>query len=107
MNENEFLSPIDKLLSEDNTDTIVLYNENNEPVEFEQIAVIPLQGVVYVILRPVAEMDGIAEDEALVFAIEEVDDEECICVVDDNDIIDEVFAEYYKLLGEIPGDGES
>ena len=34
----EFLSPIDMLLDENNTDNIKLYNEDNQEVEFEQIA---------------------------------------------------------------------
>lgn len=91
-------SPIDMLLKEDNCGNIVLYNENNEAVEFEQIAVIPLCDKVYAILKPVCSTPEIGEDEALVFVIEEIDDEECIVIVEDDDVIDAVFDEYYKLL---------
>ena len=34
----DFLSPIDMLLDENNTENIKLYNEENQEVEFEQIA---------------------------------------------------------------------
>ena len=91
-------SPIDMILNEENSGNVVLYNEKNEAVEFEQVAVIPLDGKVYVILKPVICMAGMVDDEALVFAIEEMDDEECIVIVEDDDVVDAVFDEYYKLL---------
>ena len=96
----EFLSPIDMLLDENNTDNLKLYNEENQEVEFEQIALVPIEDKTYAILKPVETMEGIAEDEALVFVIDEIDDEDCLVIVDDDKIIDEVFEEYYKLLKE-------
>ena len=46
----EFLSPIDMLLDENNTENIKLYNEENQEVEFEQIALIPIEDKTYAIL---------------------------------------------------------
>lgn len=94
----EFLSPIDMLLDENNTDNIKLFNEENEEVEFEQIALVPIEEKVYAILKPVQTMDGVAEDEALVFGIEEIDDEDCLVIVEEDAIVDKVFEEYYKML---------
>lgn len=94
----EFLSPIDMLLDENNTENIKLYNEENEEVEFEQIALVPIEDKVYAILKPVADMEGVADDEALVFGIEEIDDEDCLVISEDDAIIDKVFEEYYKML---------
>ena len=94
----EFLSPIDMLLDEENTDNIKLYNEDNQEVEFEQIALVPIEDKTYAILKPVATMEGIADDEALVFVIDEIDDEDCLVIVEDDTIIDKVFEEYYKML---------
>lgn len=96
----EFLSPIDMLLDENNTDNIKLYNEENQEVEFEQIALVPIDNKTYAILKPVAVMEGIAEDEALVFVIDEIDDEDCLVIVDDDATVDKVFEEYYKMLKE-------
>jgi hypothetical protein len=96
----EFLSPIDMLLDENNTDNIKLYNEENKEVEFEQIALVPIEDKTYAILKPVAEIEGIADDEALVFVIEEIDDEDCLVIVEEDTIIDKVFEEYYKMLKE-------
>ena len=96
----EFLSPIDMLLDENNTENLKLYNEENQEVEFEQIALVPIEDKTYAILKPVETMEGVADDEALVFVIDEIDDEDCLVIVDDDKIIDEVFEEYYKLLKE-------
>ena len=93
-------SPIEMLLDDDNTDNLILFDENNRETEFEQIAVIPLDERIYAILKPVTEVVGVNDDEALVFVTEEIDDEDCLVIVDDQKIVDEVFDEYYKLLEE-------
>ena len=97
---DEFLSPIDMLLDENNTENIKLYNEENQEVEFEQIALVPIENKTYAILKPVLKMEGIADDEALVFVIDEIDDEDCLVIVEDDAVIDQVFEEYYKMLKE-------
>ena len=94
----ELMSEIDKILDENNNDPIVLYDENNKETKFDQVAVIPLYEKVYVILKPLTKIVGLADDEALVFVIEEIDDEDCLVIVDDMKIVDEVFKEYYELL---------
>ena len=57
MNKN----PIDMLLDENNSEPIVLYNEKNEPIRFDQIAVVPLKGETYAILKPLDMSDILAE----------------------------------------------
>ena len=92
---------IDALFDANNTANITLYNEKDEPVDFEQIAIIPLNDRVYAILKPVAEVEGVADDEAFVFEV--VEDEEngdSLRLVEDDKVIDAVFADYNKLLDE-------
>ena len=84
-------SPIEILLDQENNENIKLYDEKNNCVEFEQVAIIPIDEKIYAILRPVAGLDGVGEDEALVFSIEEVDEEDCLVVVDDDTVVDAVF----------------
>ncbi len=96
MNKNK-VSPIDALYDENNEDNIFLYNENDEPIEFAQIAVIPIEENVYVILKPIEPVEGIADDEALVFEI--IDDEE-IHIVQDEKIATKVFDIYYEMLNK-------
>ncbi len=103
MAKNEEMdNPILRLLDPENSDPIVLFDENEKPVSFEQIALIPYQEKLYAILKPIEKMDGVADDEAIVFSFEEDDsNEDQLLVVEENDaIIDEVFAIYNKLLDE-------
>ena len=93
------VNAIDALFDANNTANITLYNEKDEPVEFEQVAIIPLNDRVYAILKPTKEVEGVAEDEAFVFEV--VEDEEngdSLRLVEDDTVIDDVFADYNKLL---------
>ena len=92
------MTEIEKLLDENNNENIVLFNEDNQKVEFEQIALVPIDSRVYAILKPVLHIDGIGENEALVFTIEEIDGEDCLVIVVEDEIIDKVFEEYYEML---------
>ena len=98
------MNQIEKILDENNEDNIILYDEDNNPVEFEQVAVIPMDDSVYVILVPVTPMEGVGEDEGVVFVIEEDEDGDALLsLVVEDDVIDAVFNEYDSLLEE---DGE-
>ena len=94
------MGAIDQILDENNTDPVVFYNEMGDAVSFEQIALIPLNGRIYVILKPTEKMEGVGEDEAFVFEITEQDGEEVIVIVEDFTVINAVFDEYEKLLEE-------
>ena len=102
MKEEKQVNPIEQILDENNIDNIVLYNENDEPFEFEQIAVIPLEKGdkqdLYAILLPITPLSGIEQDEALVFEINER--ENVVRVCDDETVIDKVMDEYERLLAE-------
>lgn len=99
--KNEERNPIEMILDENNTENVKLYDAENNCVEFEQIAVIPLEEKIYAIMRPISGLEGIvAEDEALVYGIEEIDGEYCLEDVESDDIVDQVFDLYYELLKE-------
>lgn len=98
--EEKEINAIDALFDENNTDNIVLYNEKDEPVEFEQVAIIPMDERIYVILKPAKEVEGVADDEAFAFEIVGEGDEESLHLVEDDKIIDKVFAQYDKLFEE-------
>ncbi len=91
-------SPIECLLDENNSDDIVLYDEKNKKTVFEQVAIIPIASKIYAILKPVTKLAGIEDDQAIVFAIEEIDNEDVLVVVDEDATIDKVFEQYYELL---------
>ena len=90
---------IEMLLDENCNDNIVLYDENGEGTEFEQIAVIPMDDNLYFILRPIG-MDDLDEDVAFVFELIETEEEASIDLVEDDDIIDRVFEIYNTLFEE-------
>lgn len=93
------INPIDALFDEENNDAIVLLNEKGEEIAFEQIALIPLKEKVYAILKPVKPIEGVGEDEGLVFSIEtNADGQEYLVLVCDMDVIEDVFKVYDELV---------
>ena len=99
MNE-EVKNPIDCLYDENNNDPIILFSEKGEEIAFEQIALIPKKTKTYAILKPVKPMEGVGEDEGLVFSIEtsKEDGQEYLVLVTDESVIDEVFKVYDELV---------
>lgn len=95
------LDILDILLDEDNEEPITLYDENSKPIKFDQVAVIPLDEKLYAILKPIDEIPGVADDEAIVFAVNENDAGETTLIVEtDEPVAMRVFDEYYRLLDE-------
>ena len=89
-------------------DIVTLLSANGEEVEFIEIAGIAHQGCFYVILQPVELIEGMADDEALVFKVSRGKDGEDKFEIElDDTIIDAVFEEYNKLLDEAEGNGEN
>lgn len=98
---NEYQNPIDALYDENNNDAIILFNERGEEIAFEQIALIPLNENTYAILKPIKPMEGLGEDEGLVFSIETSEDgQEFLMLTTDEEIIDKVFDVYDQLVAE-------
>ena len=97
--ENEELSILDILLDEDNEDPITLYDENDKAIRFDQVAIIPMDDKLYAILKPIDEMEGVADDEAIVFYInEDGNGDATLDIETDEPVAMRVFDEYYKLL---------
>ena len=91
-------NPVDALFDEENTDPIYLYSEKGEMIGFEQIALIPLKANTYAILKPIKPMEGLGEDEGLVFEIKvDKDEREYLALVVDEKVIDDVFSVYDEL----------
>lgn len=92
--------PINQILDEKNVENIIMYDEDNNPIEFEQIALIPVENdeLLYAILIPVTPMQGVNEGEGVVFSIDE--NAHDIQVVNDEKKIDEVLTVYQKLIDE-------
>ncbi|MBR1890383.1 MAG: hypothetical protein IJ817_01690 [Clostridia bacterium] len=89
---------LDILLDEDNKDPIVLADESGKRLTFEQIAVIPYNEKVYCVLKPVDHIDGINDDEAIVFYVDERPTGPVLMVEPNEKTAINVFDEYYNLL---------
>ena len=93
---------LDILLDEENESPITLYNEHDKPIKFDQVAIIPLEEKLFAILKPIYEMEGVADDEAIVFRVDEQENGETELVIEtDEPLAMRVFDEFYRLLDEI------
>ncbi|MBQ8444738.1 MAG: DUF1292 domain-containing protein [Clostridia bacterium] len=106
--ENQEVKPVDildVLLDQDNKEPIVLMDENGKQLTFEQVAVIPYEvrkeNRLYAVLKPLDKIEGIGEDEAIVFYVDEDDEGNSIIKVEeDEEVAIAVFDKYYDLLEE-------
>lgn len=82
-------------------DIITLQTADGEDIDFLEIAGIAYNGGFYMILQPVELLDGMADDEALVFKVERGKDGDDKFEIElDDEVIDAVFFEYNRLLDE-------
>lgn len=92
---------IDVLLDEDNCDPIRLGDEHGHDILFGQVAVIPHNEKLYCILKPITPVEGVADDEAMVFYVEEPPQGPPYLKIESDELTAiDVFEEYYDLLEE-------
>lgn len=83
-------------------DIVTLLSATGEEIDFVEIAGIAHKGNFYAILQPVELLDGMEDDEAIVFKVtRNADGNDKFEIELDDDIIDAVFAEYNRLLDNI------
>jgi len=96
------MADFDKDISPDefaDDDIVTLLSATGEEIDFVEIAGIAHKGNFYAILQPVELLEGMADDEALVFKVSRTETGEDKFEIELNDeIIDAVFAEYNRLL---------
>ena len=80
---------VEIILDENNDENITLsYGDSEEEIEFEQIAVVELDDDIFAILRPLDVVEGLEDDDILVFKIDAK--KKTLELVDDEETIDEV-----------------
>lgn len=83
----------------ENDDIVVLKTVDGEEIRFIEIAGIAHNGNFYAILQPEELIEGMNDDEALVFKVSRLENgEEKFEIELDDEIIDAVFSIYHKLL---------
>ena len=106
LNDKKVPESIDHMVN-DNDDIVTLLSDDGEEIDFIEVAGIAYRGNFYAVLQPVELLDGMEEDEALVFKVTRGKDGEDKFEIElDDAIIDAVFEEYNKLLDEATGNGE-
>lgn len=87
----------------EDSSVITLYDDDENPVEFYEIACVELDDKFYGLLQPVEPMEGLGEDEAIIFEIKSgKDDEEDMFVpIGDEQILENVFSEYVKAVSDM------
>jgi uncharacterized protein YrzB (UPF0473 family) len=92
---------------ENDDDIITLLSATGEEIDFVEIAGILHKGNFYAILQPVELLEGMEDDEALVFKVSRnADGSDKFEIELDDDIIDAVFAEYNRLFDNIQESNE-
>ena len=91
---------LDVILDENNTDELILQNEQGKQIRFEQVAVIPYNEKIYVILRPIDKIEGVEDDQAIVFLADETKRPTVLVPEADEATAIKVFDEYYNLVEE-------
>lgn len=82
-------------------DIITMVAQDGTEIDFIEIADIYYEGNYYVIAQPVELLEGMEEDSALVFKVEEDKKGETKFTIElDDDIVDAVFKEYDRLYDE-------
>lgn len=87
-----------KALLNENSNQNVFLEFGDVAIEFEQMALILVRNNSYAILRPVTIMDGIDNEEGLVFLVDEINNK--VILMEDEDVIDDVYEVYLDLLSE-------
>lgn len=98
----KFVEPYEKVIKSfydvDNNSAVELIDDKNQIVKFEQVAIIPIGNLYYMILLPIDKMEGVGENEGVVFEIKTHPSiGKCLSFVLDSKTIDIVFAEYERL----------
>lgn len=86
---------VEKLLDENNTEPIILYDKDGKEAKFQQVAIIPYNEVGYCLLSPESGVDGVSCDQVMVFKL--LFDEETECSYLDYEDDEETSAIIYNL----------
>lgn len=88
------------LFDREHTKPLVMVNHQGTQVRFEEIYSVEREDGIYCILRPLASVRGLRPDSALLF---HVDQEGTFRVVEDKQLTDQIFLEYYNVYHDEMG----
>ncbi len=88
-------------------DTIItLYDEEENPIDFFEIASVELDGKFYEILQPVEAVEGVEDDEAVIFEYEldPKTSDKMFKPVFEEELLNEIFEMYLKAAADYESD---
>ncbi len=96
---------LEVLIDPENKDSILLCDERGKELLFEQVAIIPYdladQKKLYAVLKPLDKMNGIEDDEAVVFLVDMDKYGNTVLHIEEDELVAiGVFNKYYDLLEE-------
>lgn len=82
-------------------DPVELISEDGKKMKFYFVGTIEYKGKMYSAFEPAEEIDGIEEDDLLIFELSGDDEETAeLLPVEDEGLLDEVFEEFCRVLEE-------
>ncbi len=93
----------------DDEEIITLFDEDDKPMDFYEVAVVEYEDELYALLQPAEDIEGIADDEVVIFRIEETEgeDDDFFYPVEDEAVQEAVFEEYLRATSDDECDEES
>lgn len=74
--------------------------ENGKEVDFDLLLTFSYEGKRYAALQPLEKVEGVEEDEVVLLEIVKEGEEESYRSIDNEILLDEVFAEFQELFDE-------
>lgn len=83
-------------------DIVELTDDNGKPLKFYHIGTIEFKKAYYAAFQPAEEIEGLGEDEIVIFEVTGTEDgeESELLPIEDQDLLDEVYEEFCKVLEE-------
>ena len=87
-------------MEEKGTIVTLIDEENGQPVDFDLLLTCSYEGKRYAALQPLDEVEGVEDDEIVLLEIVKENGEESYRTIDNEILLDEVFAEFQDLFDE-------
>lgn len=82
------------------SDIVELTSDNGKTYKLHHIDSLNYKNEWYVFFQPAEEIEGMEEDEVVIFRINEVDGKEVLLAIEDEALLEEVFEEFCRLQEE-------
>lgn len=79
---------VDKLFDDNNFESIFIKDNNGKEIEFDQVALVDYENNYYAVLMPLTKLEGVGEDEVLIFRVDE--EKDCLVYLEDESIANEI-----------------